>query len=194
MTGKKFNTGFLDYTYHLYNLKDGYELILAYEGEINQEIIKAFSSLAEVNMSKNNESEILQKKVYHIMVEFLQNISRHAIFSTGKAYSDDIRNPGIVHVCKNKESYFITTGNMIHKSWESELARNLNHINSLSQEDLNNLYKDKLINGQISDKGGAGLGFIDIRRKTGSEISFRFIPISAEHEFFLITTIIRRKL
>jgi hypothetical protein len=193
MTGNRFNTGFLDYIYHVYNMKDGYELILAYEGEINQEIIKAFSSLAEVNLSKNDEPELLHKKVYHIMVEFLQNISRHAIFSTGKAYSDDVRNPGIVHVCRNHEAYFITTGNMIHKARKSELTRTLTHINSLSHEDLNNLYKNTLINGQISDKGGAGLGFIDIRRKTGSEISFRFIPASAENEFFLITTSIRRK-
>jgi hypothetical protein len=48
--------------------------------------------------------------------------------------------------------------------------------------------------GRLSEKGGAGLGFIDIRRKTGEKLDFHFLPITDKISFFLLTTLIPRTL
>ena len=44
----------------------------------------------------------------------------------------------------------------------------------------------------ISDKGGAGLGFIDIARKTGSPLEYHFEPLDDKNSFFLLKTSISR--
>ena len=192
MTGK--NTGFLDFVYDFYIGMKAHEITLAYEGEINHQIMKAFTSLAEESMTKNDEPQILQKKVYHVMVECLQNIAKHA----SKAESEDCPeygyNRGIFLVSRNQKEYHITTGNFIQKPRIPSLTEHLNHINSLSKDELNKLYMDQLKNGHISEEGGAGLGFIDIRRKTGSELTFQFLPVSESHEFFLFTSAISRNI
>ncbi|MCB8994192.1 MAG: hypothetical protein H6538_01135 [Bacteroidales bacterium] len=184
-------SGFLDFVYDFYKGMKEHEITLVYEGEINHQIMKAFTSLAEGHMTKHAESELLQKKVYHVMVECLQNISKHA--SHPEVKDDTDYNRGIFLVSRNNDVYNITTGNIIKKEKILYLKELLGHINSLSKTDLNELYKKQLKEGHLSDKGGAGLGFIDIRRKTGKDLEYQFLPLSDSHSFFLFTSTIPRK-
>jgi hypothetical protein len=68
----------------------------------------------------------------------------------------------------------------------------LENINSLGKEELNDLYKKQIKEGRLSDKGGAGLGFIDIVRKTGKKLEYHFLPIDPNTSFFLLTSTISR--
>jgi hypothetical protein len=67
--------GFLEFVYGFYKGMKTHEITLAYEGEINHQIMKAFTTLAQGKMDKESEAIHVQKKVYHVMVECLQNIS-----------------------------------------------------------------------------------------------------------------------
>jgi hypothetical protein len=184
------NSGYLDFVYDFYKGMKEHEITLAYEGEINHQIMKTFTSLAEGNMSKADEPEALQKKVYHVMVECLQNISKHAVHPEDEANLE--YNRGIFLISRDNQVYNVTTGNVIKKERISYLNELLCHINSLSDIQLDELYKKQLREGHLSEKGGAGLGFIDIRRKTGNDLKFRFLPISDSHAFFLFTSTIPR--
>lgn len=186
------SSGFLDFVYELYTGMKAHEITLAYEGDINHQIMKAFIALAEGDMSKNAEPELIQKKVYHVMVECLQNISKHASHPELDNDSDYTR--GILLVSRNHKEYNVTTGNTMEKTKIPRLKEMLEHVNSLSDTELNELYKRQLKEGRLSDKGGAGLGFIDIRRKTGRKLVFQFLPASDTHAFFLLSSTIPRNL
>ncbi len=186
------NSGFLDFVYTFYKGMKDYEIALAYEGDINHQIMKAFTDLIEENMSQIKEAEALKIKVYHVMVESLQNISKHAINPGNLSSLDYTR--GIFLVSRNNKVYNVITGNIIKKDRITYLQELIDHINSLSQKQLDDLYKKQLREGQLSEKGGAGLGFIDIRRKTGNNLEFEFQSISETHVFFQFTATIHRKL
>ncbi|MFC2152412.1 SiaB family protein kinase [Bacteroidota bacterium] len=182
--------GFLEFVYDFYRSMKAHEITLVYEGEITHQITKAFTSLTESNMAKESEANSVQKKVFHVMVECLQNISKHAD-SFG---SDDFlfAGRGIFMVSKGKVNYHVTTGNVIENDKIEELTEMLNHINSLDKEGLKQLYKSQMKEGRLSEKGGAGLGFIDIARKTGNTLEFHFLPIDEGSSFFLLTSSISR--
>jgi hypothetical protein len=163
---------------------------LVYEGEITHQITKAFTSLTESNMAKEEESGSVQRKVFHVMVECLQNISKHADDFGSNDYLFSGR--GIFMVSKGDTEYTVTTGNAIDNSKKSILEDMLVHINSLDREELNELYKKQIREGRLSDKGGAGLGFIDIARKTGRKLEYHFLPINEDISFFLLTSTISR--
>jgi len=182
--------GFLEFVYDFYRSMKAHEITLVYEGEITHQITKAFTSLTESNMAKESEANSVQKKVFHVMVECLQNISKHAD-SFG---SDDFlfAGRGIFMVSKGKNDYHVTTGNVIENDKIEELTEMLNHINGLDKEGLKQLYKNQMKEGRLSEKGGAGLGFIDIARKTGNKLDFHFLPIDESSSFFLLTSSISR--
>ncbi len=184
--------GFLEFVYDFYKSMKAHEITLVYEGEITHQITKAFTSLAESNMAKEEESGNVQKKVFHVMVECLQNISKHAEdYDAHLAYNYSGR--GIFLVSKGDQEYNITTGNIIENHKIDELKTMLEKINELDKEGLKEMYKKQIKEGRLSDKGGAGLGFIDIKRKTGKQLLYHFLPVSRENSFFLLTSTISRQ-
>ena len=180
----------LEFVYDFYLKMKRNNINLAYEGEITHEITKAFTSLTENNMIRDEDYSSVQKKVFHVMVECLQNISKHADNQFNFVSSKDGR--GIFLVSKDDKEYNVTTGNVVKNEKIEELREMLEHINRLSREELNKLYKLKIREGRLSEKGGAGLGFIDIARKTGQKLIYSFIKIDDEKSFFVLTSTISR--
>ena len=190
MDNKKDVKGFLEFVYEFYKSMKAHEITLVYEGEITHQITKAFTSLTESNMAKEDESGTVQRKVFHVMVECLQNISKHADDFTSNDYLFSGR--GIFLVSKGDNEYSVTTGNAVDNDRIEELTSMLESINRMNKDELKDLYKKQMKEGRLSDKGGAGLGFIDIKRKTGRDLEYHFLPISNDTSFFLLTSTIGR--
>ncbi|HNY09167.1 MAG TPA: SiaB family protein kinase, partial [Tenuifilaceae bacterium] len=95
-------------------------------------------------------------------------------------------------VSKGDAEYHVTTGNIIENSKIEELSQILDNINNLDKEGLKELYKTQMREGRLSEKGGAGLGFIDIARKTGRKLDYHFLPIDEDTHFFVLTSTISR--
>lgn len=180
----------LDFVYDFYVKMKKNNIHLAYEGEITHQITKAFTSLAENNMTLDNDPNSVQKKVFHVMVECLQNISKHAEPRVDIESAKDGR--GIFLVSKDDNEYNITTGNVIKSEKVQGLRKMLENINNLDPKGLKQLYKQQMREGRLSPKGGAGLGFIDIARKTGEKLVYSFLEIDEESSFFVLTSTVSR--
>ena len=182
------NHSFLEFAYQMYKSMKTNEINLVYEGEVTQEITKTFTSLTEKSLAKSEESNMVQRKVFHVMVECLQNISKHA----DSLDVEEEEKRGIVMVSHGKESYSIITGNVIRNEKIQALKDSLDKVNSLNKEDLTSLYKKQMREGRLSEKGDAGLGLIDIAKKTGSKLNYQFKELNNEVSFFILTSTIKR--
>lgn len=181
---------FLEFVYNFYKSMKENRVQLVYEGEITHQITKAFTSLTETNMEIDEESQSTQKKVFHVMVECLQNVGKHA--ECMECVDTRKEGRGTFMLSKNEEEYTITTGNIVNKSHVNDMIEVLDKINSLDKDGLKQLYKQQIKEGRLSSKGGAGLGFIDIAKKTGNKLHYSFLPLSNEYSFFILTSVISR--
>lgn len=181
--------GFINYIYERYKDLCIKDITLVFEGQITHQVMKALTGLAEEQLDEVEDDKVL-RRVYHVMVESLQNINRHA-----EAYEyrgHPYPGVGLVLVAKNKERFQVTTGNIVENGHAEEIALFLGKLNNLDQDALDDLYKKQLREGIVSPKGGAGLGFIDIRRKTGNHLDYSFVKIDKETSFFIFTSTISR--
>lgn len=181
---------FLDYVYEVFETMRSKEINLVYEGEITHEITKAFAMLTESNMENQQEDSSVQRKVFHVMIECLQNISKHAEQYNNEYASKDGRGIFMIHKSENK--YSITTGNVISSKKVPELKGLLDYINNLDKEGLKDLHKKQIKEGRLSEKKGAGLGFIDIARKTGNKLIYHFKELTEDNSFFILTSTVLR--
>jgi hypothetical protein len=194
-TGVTNRSEYMNFVVKFHKMMLDKKITLIYEGEVTQEITKAFTSMTEKNLDKVEEDGKIKKKVYHVMVECLQNISKHADDDTQTAsdsLEDGLAKTGIFLIGNDQNQYFITSGNGIVNENIPALKSLIDNINSLNQDELKQLHKEKMRETAISDKGGAGLGFIDIARKTGNPLEYHFEPIDDKTSFFLLKTIISR--
>ncbi|PIP54546.1 MAG: hypothetical protein COX07_04755 [Bacteroidetes bacterium CG23_combo_of_CG06-09_8_20_14_all_32_9] len=161
-----------------------YNTILYYEGEVNHEITKALTFTTEKHLGKTNAKHIIQKKIFNVMVECLQNIDKYAVeFAISE---NNLTRKGAILVSENKDAYYIVAGNIVNQKQIEILTVVINNLKLRKKEDLRFLYKKQLKNGMLSIKGGAGLGFIDIARKTGNPLQFCFYPLNSDLSFFVL--------
>ncbi|MFW5760948.1 MAG: SiaB family protein kinase [Cyclobacteriaceae bacterium] len=174
----------MKYIFELHKTMLARNLILVYEGEFTQEITKSVLSMAERNMDSIGEESSIKRKVFNVMVECLQNIVKHNEENANKA--------AIFMIGKQNDEYVITSGNTVRNESIEFLRGKLDKINSLDKEGLKSLYKEIIQTSDISDKGGAGLGFVDMARKSGNKLEYDFEKMDDEQSFFALKTTITR--
>lgn len=87
-------------------------------------------------------------------------------------------------------NHFITSGNAMLTEEVDDMISRLEKINSLDKAGLKEMYRDKIRTTKISEKGGAGLGFIDMAKKSGNKLSFHFEKMDEIHSFFSLKIVI----
>ena len=181
--------GFINYIYDRYTNLKIKDITLVFEGQITHQVMKALTGLVEEQLDDVEDDRTL-RRVYHVMVESLQNINRHA--ETFEESGHPYPGMGLVLVAKNSKRFQVTTGNIIENDHVEEISMFLGKLNSLDSDSLDDLYKKQMREGILSPKGGAGLGFIDIKRKTGNPLDYSFVKIDEKTSFFIFTSIIAR--
>ncbi len=156
-------------------------IVLSFKGEINEEIINSVVNLVETKLRMADEPVKLQRKVFNVLVECLQNLYHHQPQDQQHASAE---NPLIIMLAKNATGYSILSGNLIDGTKIEDFKEKLDEINNLSKEELRALYKDKLSSEEFSELGGAGLGLIDMSRKSGEKLEYGFIPFNDKYAFF----------
>jgi len=181
---------FTRFAYDFHQVMLQRDLMLVYEGRVTQQLTKTFANMAEQSMEKEDEDNSVRRKVFHVMVECLQNIAKHTDDAeTGESL---IPGNGIFLVGKSEEKYVITTGNTVAKAKTIPIRELLEEINTLDAVGIKALYKKQLKESRLSEKGGAGLGFIDIAKKTGQRIGYSFISVNDKTDFFLLKVTVKR--
>lgn len=156
-------------------------ILLSFKGAISDDLVAAIVALVEKKLKLKDESPKIRKKVFNILIECLQNLYHHNVQFNSEGDEDGAV---VVMIAKNVEGYSIVTGNLIDDVKVESFKAKLEEINSLDKEGLKQLYKTVLTEGKYSDTGGAGLGLIDIGRKSGEPLEYGFIPFNDNYSFF----------
>jgi hypothetical protein len=182
-------SAFMEFVYQIHKNMVNNRILLVYEGEINQDITKAFTTMTQKNLDEDELTSVpIKKRVYHVMVECLQNIGKHS--DNIESGEPEVPGNGIFMVSRSGEGFNVITGNPIANSKIEEVTTMLNKVNQMDEEEIKAYYKKKILESRISEKGGAGLGFIDIVKKTGNKIEFHFEKLNDLTSFFIVKTLI----
>ena len=168
--------------YGFYDKMEQNNIMLSFKGDITSDLLTSILQIMEAKLDNFQEEPKIKKKVYNVLVECLQNLYHHMDDST--AGNDEKVRSAIFMIGKMETHYNIITGNYIKNENIANLKRLLESINKLSKEELKEYYKEVLNNGEMSLKGGGGLGMIDIARKTGGKLNFDFTPVDQKYSFF----------
>ena len=158
-------------------------VVVSHIGELSQSII---SSIEEKVENKVTELEVAKgpiKKIFFISVETLQNMLIHG----HKNNQDEQHNFFILS--KNGVKMNIVSANLVSNNSIASLEKQIETINSFDDEKaLKAYYLEHLENNTISEKGGAGLGFITIGMKSGNKPKYDFQKINDNLSLFTLTS------
>ncbi len=162
----------------LFGKLNKHQLCYAYSGNFTEDLTHHILDLTEMGLEAESESVQTKKKVYFVMVESLQNITQHQGDATERLRD------GFFCIDKYKGGYQVTSGNTVENIHITELKQKLERVNSLDGAQLKAYCQEILSEGSFSDKGGAGLGLIEIARKSGNKLVYDFVPLNQQHSYF----------
>lgn len=169
--------------YNLYERMESHNIMLSFKGVITSELLSSILQIMEAKLDKMEEHPKTRKKVFNVLVECLQNLYHHIDdYPSGVGPSD--RKSAIFMIGRQANHYDIITGNFILNENVDYLKERLEVVNQMSREELKEYYKAILNNGEMSQKGGGGLGMVDIARKSGQKLDFNFKRIDDTYSFF----------
>jgi hypothetical protein len=159
------------------------KIILEYTGHLTFSTVGRLLTILKHKMKKKGLHLGAYKKILSIMIEVLENIYK---------YSDQYHDIQFIvqnhiptfKIVQNQESYFIRSSNPIRNLHVPPLKSHLELVNSKSSEELRIFYREKICDGKFSDKGGAGLGIIEIAKISGNPLKFHFEKINEQFSAF----------
>ena len=151
--------------------------ILKYKGIIEFQVIGNLLNKVTKKLDICKLELNIKKKVYSLMGECLENIDKHAEYPKNDTEFFNKYKPGI-EIILNGNYFIIKTQNTILKSSEQAIKDRIEQVNFLDREGLKNLYKKTLLTTEISSKGGAGLGIINMAMISENNLEFQFEHIN----------------
>ncbi len=174
----------LNFVHNIYRRMFSEYLTYAYQGLFTDQVGSSLIILAENLLKIAQGSRRTKKKVFYVLVECVQNITRHQ-----EKDEEDREDSTGIFVIQNLDICFnMTLGNLVLNEQIASLKSKLDQVNKLSRKELTAYYKTLLQDSIISEKGGAGLGLIEIARKSGNRIEFMFHPFDENHSHFYMST------
>lgn len=151
--------------------RDG-KVTVSHFGEFSQDLVNSLTVSIENAMYDSGDKKGVVKRMFSILVEGLQNIRIH-----GEKDEDGTQVSYLI-ILQNPNSYKVTFGNLVRTEAVEKIKKSLAFLNETEPAAVKQKYMEVLSNGQISDKGGAGLGFITMALKTKNKINYSSEKVS----------------
>ncbi len=142
---------------------DADKICIFYRGNFDDIFTDKLVSLADLDVEKK-----AKKRISFLMYESFQNIVRHG--------NDDIsgKNDSLFGIRAVTPFSHIFSSNHINEKDKTFLEEKLGAINKLDKEQIRVLYTKVLEEGSLSHKGGAGLGLIEMAKKSEKPLQTEF--------------------
>ena len=159
---------------------DSKEMVL-HIGDITQKEVNTLSVIVENQLADSGISKSVVKRVFNISIETLQNICFHSEKENNASK--------LIYfiIGQHEKDIVVYSGNILSKATSEALSKRLKKLQELSESELKQEYLDVLSNGELSKKGGAGLGFLTIALKSNGNVKFDFQPINNDFIQFTMT-------
>lgn len=171
-------------TAFLNGLMEGDDVLMSKEGLITKSDILHILPEIETLLDKFDTSKIIKRKIVNIAIESLQNLQIHSYLDKTNKY----QHKPLFVLSKKGEDFYVSIGNLVDNKEIHYLKDKIVKINSLNNEEVKYLYsvimKQTFV--KFSDKGGAGLGLVDMKKKSGHPLQYHFSPIDADVSYFML--------
>ena len=170
----------MDLTRRIRDIMTKGRLMFIYRGVVTNDNSVPLLMLLEKEMENSEFGSVGRRRLFMFVLESLQNVTRHSDSNPHEEMS-------LVVYSKTDTGYTVTTGNVLPSERVNDLKRRLDKINNLGAEEIREFYRQMLSSTQFSDKGGAGLGLLEMAKKTGNKLDYDFVPIDNNYSYFILS-------
>ena len=174
--------------FNLLQLKETLEeanILICFNGPFSQSIIEELGNAVRRYLNNDEMESALLMDVFAVYIEQTQNIRNYARYRVALGDPHPAYEMATILIGRDDERYVVASGNTVHVDDAETLVARIDQLNGLDRQGLRARFKEQLRKPVSGESGrGAGLGLIEIARKTSAPIQHKIHPISEQHVFF----------
>ncbi len=180
-------------SFHLHQQLENHGVVVSFKGTVTEDLTSGALQAVERYLEERSEATAVRRKVFNVMVECLHNLFHHPaprrLGLTGRLLPE---RSSIFFVRLTDSGYEVGAGNYVENRNVALLKNRVKDVSNCSPEQLRHLYRTVMANDERSERGGGGLGLIDIARKSGNPLSCSFHSVDDHCSFFSLTALISK--
>lgn len=163
------------------------EFFLSYSGFMSEDILEAVGQTLRERLEGVASSPKQIRQVFSIFVELMQNIIRYGDDGPQQPEKDGWKpSYGMLTVSRSGENIVVISGNYISQDQAQRITERMLDLQGRSQEELRQLYKEKLRQPAEETSKGASLGLIEIARRSKMPPEFEINDEPDGTSFFIV--------
>lgn len=162
--------------------KDG--ILICFNGPFSHSIIEEIGIAIRNHMAAENIARMAVQDVFSVYIEMTQNARNYLALKNIPLV--DAGSSTIV-IAKRNEAYAVTSGNVILKGDVEGLISRIEYINALNPDELKKLVRQQLRCEVPPGATGAGIGLMEMAKRTSGRLEYSISDISGEYSFFTLT-------
>lgn len=164
------------------------DVVYTFSGIVTYNLLTTSSTALRTDLEKLNGTSTKLRNLYAVITEMFQNIMNYS--SKTKFIDGKDIGIGTCVVRLRDDGYIVLMGNQIFKKDEIILKDKLDKIRSLDKDGIKAYYKDVRRSGRDMHSQGAGLGFLEIAKKSVDKLEYHFTNINDDYSYFELKILI----
>ena len=165
-------------------------IIFYFHGPVSQGVVEGIGEVVRTKMRHDDVGMKVTQRVFTILIEQMQNIVRYSSdrLANDERGSEAARGQVVIGLDDNGD-YFISCGNRIRTEDGEKLFEKIEQVRQMSPDELKQFYKEQRRKGPDASSKGAGLGLIEMARKSQKPLDYAIVPMDEETSFFSMKVI-----
>ena len=169
------------------------DIVISFSGFFSQKIIEDLGLEIQKLLNQNNISIELKHNLFSVFIEQTQNINKYMKSKRNSSFYQEILKSGILILSKYNNNYLICSGNLIENNDIPSFIEKIEIIKKMNKNELKLFYKEQILKKLSEEVISAGLGLIDMARKSTYPIKYLIEPYNEKLSYFSLYVLIETK-
>jgi len=171
----------------LHDLKKEFDktgVVICFNGMFYQGIIEEVGKAVRNHLAAAHTHNGIYMDVFAVYIEMTQNV--HNYFTSRGITRPEITS-SIITIGRNGEEYRVTSGNIVQNQDLEALCLRIDEVNALSHDEIKSRFRSQLRRDVAPRQLGAGLGMLEIAKRSSGKMSYAVKDFDATGKFFILS-------
>jgi hypothetical protein len=162
---------------------------ICFNGPLSHSIIEELGLAVRRYLENETSGSDKMMDVFAVYIEQTQNVRNYAQSKANHADAQ-IYNAITLMIGRENSGYVVMSGNVVDQSDLNALTGKIDQLQTLDAGGLKALYKEQRRKPIVDGASGAGLGLIDMARKTTQSLTYEVQNIDDNTAFFTLKAVV----
>jgi len=161
-------------------------IVFSFSGMISQSLTEFMIETASEQFDKDGYDAKITKSMFLIAIEQLQNVMSYS--KQKHIDKNEYTSPGVLVVGfdKDKQKYYVNSSNEIIESDKEKVSTKIDFINTMDNQEQRKYLRAKLRSADDKHDRGAGVGFIEMAKRSSEKLEYDFEEIDGKLFFHIL--------